>query len=970
MTEAISGFTLMETFYSNDVNSEVRVYEHEQSGGQVVWLKNQDPNRAFGIGFMTPPETSQGVAHIVEHCVLAGSRKFPVRDPFMTMMKTSMNTFLNAMTFADMTVYPVASMNEKDLHHLMDVYLDAVFFPNMLENDKIFQQEGWHYTADEETGELGISGVVYNEMRGAYSSPDRLVIQQMTRSLHPQTTYAVDSGGDPYEIPSLTYEEFCQFHQAHYRPENSLAVLYGDLNIDRCLTQIHEGYFKHFTASTGKVRLKTRQPAVGKHCERLYFNGDEDMQPDQDSYYTYAVPFGWATDRKQQITLAVLIDALANTESSPLRQALVEKDYAKDITGYLSNSYYLDFSLILEKINEAKAEEITQIIDKTIAQIVREGLDQDHLEALLNSHEFMLREAGGNMRGVTRVIQLISGWRYDMPIAEIVNYTEIYQDLRSKLGTGYYEAVLEQYFLGDHGHQVLCHIPRTDLFKEADQRLAEKLAEKRSQMSAADFEAICQTEAELLAYQEQEDSKEAKATLPKLELSDVKREITPIPQERVELAGGQRLLFHPQETAGVRYLRFAFPLDTISEDDLPLVSDLAAFLGSVDTPAYAYGDLDTALMKYTNGLSITPKVYRHVQDTGAYVAKFEVCFATLAGEMTNALELLEGILNASDFSDTKRLKNLLERSQLSFEDSAEYRGHSLAIRRLRSFTSQAGQFQERLSGLTYYDHVRSMLAADDDTFAAYQERLKELLVKLFDPERVVLSLTGEKHNFSATLADIEAFLGHLTPVACQVAPLTFALPGQKREAITTNGNVLYVTQGEIMPYTATQKTGNDVVLANILSHNYLHEKIREQGGAYGAGVIMQQTGDIYAYSYRDPHIETTLETYAHLPEALADLDLTQEELDQFIIGSMTSFHYPIVPANVNQLMLGLYFTGQNKASLEARLAEALQTNLEDLKVSYERLSQAMSAHNVVVIGNEDHIQDKKEFFDEIRPLKQ
>lgn len=969
-----SNFKEIEVFSCRDVNSTVHVYDHSQSGGQVVWLENEDLNRAFGIGFMTPPEHSRGCAHIVEHCVLSGSRKYPVKDPFMTMLKTSMTTFLNAMTYADMTIYPVSSLNEQDFHNLMDVYLDAVFFPKMLEQPLIFKQEGWHYTYDEAQDELGITGVVYNEMRGAYSTPDRTVAQQINRALHPMTPYAEDSGGDPYQIPDLTYAAFCDFHRRYYRPDNSLVVLYGDIDIDRALTQIDGDYFSQFSQASGKVKLSAiGSPKVSgiKHC---YYNGDGVQTPEKSAYFTYNVPLGLAADRKRVFSLSVLLDYMANAESSPLRQEIVEAGLAQDVSGLLGQNFYLDASLVFEKVNAAHCEVLVSKIEQKLARILAEGLDRNLLEALLNSHEFALREAASNVRGINRVVQVISGWRYDFTVQETVNYSHIYKDLRKQLKTAYYEDLLRETFLDNQSRILLCHEPKEGLFKEKDDALAQALAEKLQGMSAAEIADIKAENAALYDYQTSIDSPEALASLPKLKLSDVKREIAKIPQERHVLSNGQTLLFHPQDTAGIRYLRFAFPLDTVTEEELPLVGDLLTYLGSVDTATRSYQDLDIGLMKCTNGLSIKTYLYEKNDTAHSYLPKLEVCFATLDGEMTQALALVSDILNHSQFKDANRMRNLLQREKMAFDDDAESRGHGLAVDRLRSFVSQAGKMEDLIGGLSHYDHMRTQLADFEAQFATYAARLTALQAKLWDPKRVVLSLTGQRGDddyIKATIQDIDDFLRGLKPVPEDVhtIPLRFDLAGPHKEAITTSSNVQYVAAGSILDIDEYKLSGSMVVLANILSHNYLHEQIREQGGAYGTGLIMSEISDVIAYSYRDPNLLETIATYEHLPKALEELDLTQAQIEQFIIGSMNRFHYPITPRIVNRLMFKFYFKGESRQSVESKLAQALATTKDDLLAFKSHLAEAMQAGNVVVFGNQEKIAEAVDFFDEVRPLK-
>ncbi|WP_195852621.1 insulinase family protein [Aerococcus sanguinicola] len=968
--EQIAGFHLVDQFQAPDANSLAFVYEHDQSGGRVLWLKNEDQNRAFGIGFITPPEDSRGAAHIVEHAVLAGSRKYPVKDPFMFMLKTSMNTFLNAMTFSDMTLYPVASMNEEDFHHLMDVYLDAVFFPRMLKERRVFEQEGWHLDLDEETGQLTYNGVVYNEMRGVYSSPDRTVIQDIDRYLHPDSTYAQDSGGYPYQIPDLTYEDFCAFHQAHYRPDNALAFLYGDLDIERALAQIDGDYFSHFQAGKGLSSLQTPAPSQEDRRYTAYYDGGKGDDRSTDSYLSYSLPFGQATCREDQYLLSLLADSLVNAESSPVRQAILEAGLAEDVSVYGGSGYYLDFTIVLERFDADRVDEAVALIQEVLRQAVAEGIDTKLLEAVIKRTEFALREAGGANRGVTKFIQCMSAWRYGISLDEDLNYSESFQAFRDKLGTGYYEAVVKDRLLGAKGRQILVHEPELGRHQAMDQALSQELADKAEAMTAEEIDQVKAANASLRSYQQTPDSPEAQATLPQLDITDVDREVAHIPEEKLTLAGGQVCLYHDQPAAGIRYVQLAFPLDQVAFEDLATLSDLLTFLGSVSTEAHAYADLDTAILTYANGLNFQAKLYRDSDQPDRYQAKLLVSFAALGQDSRQALALVEEILTASRFDEKARILNLLQRIKADLEDALESSGHSSALTRLQAMSVETARIAEELEGIAYYDHVCALLADFDKVFDDYSQALSDLQAKLWSSQGVTVSLTAEAADQAELVEEVQTFLAQLPSEKAPAQDLIVPLSGTKQEGIRTNGNVQYVVQGGHLEPESFHYQGSAVVLAHFLSHAFLHEQIREQGGAYGAGFILSPAGDIAAYSYRDPHLDRTLAVYSQIADFIRQLDLDQATIDQFIIGAMTAFHFPIVPQAVNGLALRRHFKGETEDRINQRLQEALDTKLEDFKAYADEIEQAFSQQGLVVIGNQDKIGAASERFSDQRDLKQ
>lgn len=966
--DQMHGFTLVNSQFIQDANAQVHTFAHEQSGGQVIWVENDDQNRSFGIGFKTPPKDSTGVAHIVEHSVLSGSRKYPAKDPFMTMLKTSMNTFLNAMTFSDMTIYPVSSMNEEDFHNLTDVYLDAVFFPKMTSEENIFRQEGWHKELFDKDEPIIYNGVVYNEMRGAYSDAERIIMQDVTANMHPGSTYAHESGGYPYEIPDLTFDNFKQFHADHYRPDNALAYVYGDIDIDRTLGQINGDFFSEFLKKDQQVQFDLPETKDGHIEYQAFYDADERKTAEHDSYLTYMAHVGASTDLTNNYVANILSDALIESEAAPIRQALIEAELAEEVEAIGSDGYYLDFGLVLKQFNPANKDKALAVIKETLTDLVANGINRDLLEGVINTREFAARQAGGAMKGITYEIQMTMAWRYGMSPTEVLHFSKYFDDLRAKLATDFYEKWLQDNLLAADASLVGIYQPKVGLFKEHDDQLEAKLAAEKAAMTDQDIQALIQENQALRVYQDTPDTEEARQALPKLDISDVPRTTQAIAEETLTGQQGVPVLFHEQDASGIRYVQMAYKLDHIAAEDLPYVNYLTILLGLLDTENYDYRQMDIEMMKATAGISMRPKVFIREGSQDDYMPVLVSSFAAIGDHSARGFELLQDTMEFTDFSDKARILNVLQRVKFNMSQSYEGAGHRVAISRLRSFYSQAAKYEDVISGLSFYDHMTDLIENFSTKADDFIAKLIEVNGKIWDPRMLTVSLTADAADKATLLEQVDQFIDQadqtdsIVPVSVE-----FDLVGNNyHEAIQTNGNVQYVSVGGPVPI--EDYNGRYVVFANILSKDYLHENIRAKGGAYGAGISLTSSGDVTTYSYRDPNVDKTVDVYHKLPDFLANPGLSQDDLDQLIIGSMTTFHYPLTPASVNNLMVTRHFRGMTKDMVDARLSQALDTKVADLVAFKDQIQIALDADNLVVFGNKQKIDDSTQTFNNKRTI--
>lgn len=966
--DQMHGFTLVDSQFIQDANAQVHTFAHEQSGGQVIWVENDDQNRSFGIGFKTPPKDSTGVAHIVEHSVLSGSRKYPAKDPFMTMLKTSMNTFLNAMTFSDMTIYPVSSMNEEDFHNLTDVYLDAVFFPKMTSEENIFRQEGWHKELFDKDEPIIYNGVVYNEMRGAYSDAERIIMQDVTANMHPGSTYAHESGGYPYDIPDLTFENFKQFHADHYRPDNALAYVYGDIDIDRTLSQINGDFFSEFLKKDQQVQFDLPETKDGHIEYQAFYDADERKTAEDDSYLTYMTHVGASTDLTNNYVANILSDALIESEAAPIRQALIKAGLAEEVEAIGSDGYYLDFGLVLKQFNPANKDKALAVIKETLTDLVANGINRDLLEGVINTREFAARQAGGAMKGITYEIQMTMAWRYGMSPTEVLHFSKYFDDLRAKLATDFYEKWLQDNLLAADASLVGIYQPKVGLFKEQDDQLGAKLAAEKAAMTDQDIQALIEENQALRVYQDTPDTEEARQALPKLDISDVPRTTQAIAEETLTGQQGVPVLFHEQDASGIRYVQLAYRLDHITAEDLPYVNYLTILLGLLDTENYDYCQMDIEMMKATAGISMRPKVFIREGSQDDYVPVLVSSFAAIGDHSARGFELLQDTMKFTDFSDKARILNVLQRVKFNMSQSYEGAGHRVAISRLRSFYSQAAKYEDFISGLSFYDHMTDLIENFSTKADDFIAKLIEVNGKMWDPRMLTVSLTADTADKATLLEQVDQFIEQADQTdSVEPVSVEFDLAGNNyHEAIQTNGNVQYVSVGGRVPI--EDYNGRYVVFANILSKDYLHENIRAKGGAYGAGISLTSSGDVTTYSYRDPNVDKTVDVYRKLPDFLANPGLSQDDLDQLIIGSMTAFHYPLTPASVNNLMVTRHFRGMNKDMVDERLSQALDTKVADLVAFKDQIQIALDADNLVVFGNKQKIDDSTQTFNNKRTI--
>ena len=966
INKVYSGFRLDRIERIDEINGTAYEMKHEKSGARLIYIDSPDSNKVFNIAFRTTPHNSTGVAHIMEHSVLCGSRKFPLKEPFVELVKGSLNTFLNAMTYPDKTMYPVASKNDKDFHNLMDVYLDAVFYPRVREDAEIVMQEGWHYELENADDELTYKGVVFNEMKGVYSSPDSVLERQMMRELFPDTTYGVDSGGDPDYITDLTYEEFQEFYRVHFHPSNSYIFLYGDMNIEEQLAFLNDEYLSHFDAIDVHTEVALQAPFTeGKVVSYPYSVGSEEPTDNRTLHsFAYVLP---DVTPEHSLAFEVLTHALLTSPAAPLKQALVKAGIGSDISGYYLDSIRQPmWTVQATGSNLDKQADLQRIVESTLQELCDKGLDKELLEASLNSIEFALRESdfGGRPIGLAYIIRMMDNWLYDNDPLELLHYEEALTNIRKGLAGTYFEDLIRHSILNNN-HKVLVSIyPERGLQERKDAEVKEHLANVKANMTSEEIEAIVEQTKRLKIRQETPDSDEALASIPLLELSDLNPNIEAV-ERRESKIGNTTVHFVPTFTKGINYVGLYFKLNCLTEEELFYADILSDILGRIDTSERGYEALAKDINMNLGGLSSDITAISKDGKRDEFTPLMIVRAKALHSKLPDLCRLINEVVKKADYSDDQRLTELVQESKAIWDNEAFRRGNSIVSQRVMAQVSAVGKFRDN-GNLGYYQKI-SELASNPAALPLLPEKLAEVGRKIFRANNVDIMFVGEE-------GELEAFENLMKPLvetwdttelSNDVLQIT-RLSGN--DGIVTAGKVQYVAQGGNFIDHGFKHVGPMSVLETILRYEYLWIRIRVQGGAYGAFANFYDDGNMIFCSYRDPNLLETLNVYKELPQYLRDFTLTDREMRKYIIGTMSSLDLPMTPALRGPRAMGMYFSG---AKLEDKVEfrkQVIACKPEDIVALADVVEPVLNDNHICTMGNEQKIKDAGNVFDNIVSL--
>ena len=965
MEQQFINYEIIEKRELKDLNSMAYRLKHRKTGANIVVLSNDDENKVFNIGFRTPPTDSTGVAHILEHSVLCGSKNFPAKDPFVELAKGSLNTFLNAMTYPDKTLYPVASCNDKDFQNLMHVYLDAVFYPNIYQEEHIFRQEGWHYHLEDKEDDLTITGVVYNEMKGAFSAPDDVLWREVTTSLFPDTTYGVESGGDPQFIPDLTYEQFLNFHGSYYHPSNSYIYLYGNMDVEEKLKFIDEQYLSAFD----KIQIDSAvmdQPSFEetKEIMKTYPITDGESELDN-TYLTYNMVVGDSLNKELYIALQILDYALCSAPGAPIKQALIDKGIGKDVYSICENGIKQPiFSVVAKGANEDQKEEFIQCIHEVLEDQVLNKIDRKSLRAGLNYFEFKYREAdyGSYPKGLMYGLTMFDSWLYDetSPFLHI-EAIQTYQSLKEKVETGYFEQLIEAYLLRNPHKSIVIIKPEKGLTTKKEKELTTKLKAYKDTLSDEEVQKIIDKTEALLQYQEEESSQEALDSIPLLTREDMKKEAEEYHNNKL-FVQDTLLLHHNLFTSGIGYLRLLFDITDVEEDFLPYLGILKTVLGYVDTNKHKYGDLFNEINIQTGGISTTMNTYIDSKDLNRYQFKFEIKTKALYENMKHAFSLMEEIMLESKISDTKRLFEIIQEMKSRMQGDFMSAGHSLAAVRTLSYISKTALISDSTGGLTLYRLLEDL----EENFEKKKEELVsilEMLVKrIFRKETLMVDYTSDEHGLEKIEEYVLKLKKELYDTIADKSNPTL-VPVKKNEAFTNSAQVQYVCRGGNFVSKGLQYTGALRALKVIMSYDYLWNNVRVKGGAYGCMCNFGKSGDSYFVSYRDPNLQKTIEIYEQAASFIESFEADEKGMLKFIIGAVSDLDTPMNPAAKGTRSLMAYLTNQNFEDIQKERDELLGVTIEKIRELSSYIKAFMSDECLCVVGNEEKINEQKHLFE-------
>ena len=968
--EELSAYEVIEKRKIEDINSMSYLCRHKKTGARVALIENDDDNKVFYIGFRTPPKDSTGVAHILEHSVLCGSKEFPVKDPFVELVKGSLNTFLNAMTYPDKTIYPVASCNDKDFQNLMHVYLDAVFYPNIYKNESIFRQEGWHYELETPEDELKVNGVVYNEMKGAFSSPDDVLEREMMNSLYPHTTYGCESGGDPEVIPELTYEQFLDFHRKYYHPSNSYIYLYGNMDMAEKLEFIDKHYLSAFDALSVDSVIEDEPVFLTPNRVVREYPINEGESEEENTYLSHNYTVGDSLDRELYIAFQILDYALCSAPGAPLKQALVDKGIGKDVYSIYENGIKQPyFSVVAKDTSLAKEKEFLQTIDEVLNDIVKNGFDEKALLAGINYYEFKYREAdfGSYPKGLMYGLQILDSWLYDdrKPFIHIeANAT--FAALREKAKQGYFEKLTEKYLLQNPHSSVVILKPKAGLQEMQEEAWRKRLADRKASMTAEEIQEAIDRFRALTAFQEGEDKKEDLEKIPLLKREDLKKEASGFVNE-LRAIGDTDLLYHNLFTNGIGYLRLIFKLDEIPGEYFPYIGILKGCLGLLNTEHYSYGDLFNEMNLVTGGMAAVNNAYSSVENPDNCKVTLELKTKVFFDNLEKAVELMQEVILTSDFTDTKRLYEILAEGKSRMQAQMLSGGHSVAAGRALSYGSVAGVLSEELSGIPFYRLTAKLEEHFEEEKDALISKLQTLAKMIFRKENLMVDFVGSEEAVGRLAAPIENLKKNLydSPVRKEhYVPKV----EKKNEGFMTSGQVQYVCRAgnfrrKGLPYKGALK-----VLKVMMGYEYLWMNVRVKGGAYGCMCSFGRSGESYFVSYRDPNLARTIEVYERAAETIASYQADERTMTQYIIGAISDLDMPMNPAARGLYSLSAYMTGLSTEILQKERDEILSADAEQIRGLAEYISAFLSEDFLCVVGSAGKLKEEKDRFMKLENL--
>lgn len=963
--EALDAYRILEHRTIREMQSEGIVLEHKKTKARLFLVSNDDDNKVFCIGFRTPPDDNTGLPHILEHSVLCGSDKFPLKDPFVELVKGSLNTFLNAMTYPDKTVYPVASCNDKDFQNLMDVYMDAVLHPNIYKEEKIFRQEGWHYELEDEEGAVIYNGVVYNEMKGAYSSPESMLDRYTQSTLFPDNCYGKDSGGDPSSIPELSYEKFLDFHRTYYHPSNSYIYLYGDMDMAQKLEWLDREYLSHYEERPVDSHIPEQKP-FDRPVERELYYPVTDGEPEEDAtYLSVNTVVGTDLDPKLYVAFQILEYTLLDAPGAPLKQALIDAGIGRDVLGgYESGILQPYFSVIAKDANSDQKGEFLAVVKGTLRKLADQGINKKSLLAGMNYYEFKYREAdyGSAPKGLMYGLQSLDSWLYDGDPMMHLEYQKTFDFLKEAVNEGYFEELIRDYLLDNPFEAVIVLKPKRNLTAQEDEKLAKKLAAYKEALSRDEILDMIRRTRELKEYQDTPSSPEVLAMIPLLKREDIGREAEkPCWEEKRE--SGIKVLHHNFFTSGIGYLKVLFDTSAVAQEDLYYVGLLKSVLGSVSTEHYSYSDLTSEIHLNSGGVDFSVTSFVNLEDpekfTGAFVASARVLY----DKLDFGFEILAEILTRSILSDEKRLGEVIRETCSRAKMKLEGAGHSTAVSRATSYFSATAYFNEMTGGTSYYHFLERTAKNYESEKKDLIAKLEEVCKKLFTRKNMLVSYTADEEGYAKLPQAMHRLTDCLPEGSGVTCPFTHPVEN-RNEGLKTSSQVNYVARCGNFRFRGYEYTGALKILQVILSYDYLWLNLRVKGGAYGCMSGFGRSGEGYLVSYRDPNLRETNAVYEGVVEYLEKFDPDERDMTKYVIGTISNLDAPLTPSVKGSRGLSAYLSGVTDEMMQQERDQVLTATKEDIRALSKLIKAILDTGSLCVVGNEEKIEANRSMFGE------
>lgn len=963
-------YKLIEESNVSDIDSKAYIMEHVKTGAKVLVFENDDDNKVFTIGFRTPPENSTGLPHIMEHSVLCGSKKYPAKDPFIELAKGSLNTFLNAMTFPDKTIYPIASCNDKDFRNLLDVYLDAVFYPNIYSREEIFMQEGWHYELDDAESDINVNGVVYNEMKGAFSSPDDILDRKIFDSLYPDTCYGVESGGDPDFIPDLTYEDFLAFHKKYYHPSNSYIYLYGNADMEDALNYIDEEYLSAFEYKKIDSSIPLQKPFEAVKELTYDYSITEGESLRDNTYLSYNAVIDTSLNKELYVAFQIIEYALLEASGAVLKEALLKNDIGKDVLSTYENGINQPFfSIISKNANEEDKDKFLNVINEVLEDVVNNGFDKKTLRAGINIFEFKYREAdfGNYPKGLMYCMQAFDSWLYDgNPVMHIAE-NETFSLLKNKIDEGYFENLVKEYLIDNKHASIVILRPVTSLTAKKDSELSDKLKDFKNSLSKTEIDELVNRTKHLKEYQETEDSDEILNLLPMLSIEDLEKKSQNF-INRVLREDKVSILKHDIFTNGIAYIRLLFDLSKVDTKDLHYVALLRELIGMLDTTNFSYSDLASEINLNSGGISTGTNVYVDALNMPEYTYCFEIKASVLYDKIHFAFGMFKEMLLGTKFEDNERIRELIFMIKSRMQTSLMSAGHSFASLRAVSEVSELGALSEYMNGISFYRFIEDLADDFDEKVDELKQGLKNSLEAILTKENLLVAdITAEK-SFDENLIElVDDFVENLSDKNQETKTRDFGMCN-KNQGFKTSGKVQYVAKGGHFDNKTHPYTGSVQVLKLILGYDYLWNNVRVMGGAYGCFSSFSKYGDAFMVSYRDPNLKNTLDIFDKTFEYLENFNADERTMTKYIIGTIAGVDNPLSPSAKGVRSLTSYMSHISFEMIQKERDEILSTTQDDIRKLSELVKDIMNNANICVLGGEEMIKNDEDLFDSTESL--